>query len=42
MYYYKIINDKKSYDEIQKFSYDFVDNLIPKEEYNYLIKWKEE
>ena len=42
MYYYKIVNDKKSYDEIQKFSYDFVDNLIPKEEYNYLIKWKEE
>lgn len=42
MYYYKIINDKKSYDKIQKFSYDFVNNLIPEEEYNYLIKWKEE
>lgn len=42
LYYYKLINDKKSYDEIQKFSYDFVNNLISKEEYNYLIKWKEE
>ncbi len=42
IYYYKIINDKKSYDKMQKFSYDFVKNLISKEEYNYLINWKEE
>ena len=42
IYYYKLINDKKSYDKIQKFSYDFVNNLISKEEYNYLINWKEE
>jgi len=41
MYYCKIINDKQSYDKIQKFSYDFINNLISKEEYNYLIKWKE-
>lgn len=42
MYYCKIINDKKSYDKIQKFSYDFIKDLISEEEYNYLIKWEEE
>ena len=36
MYYYKLINDKKSYDKIQKFSYDFVKDELKKHGYTLL------